>query len=97
MYDVEFTEDAIDDLRSLRKHEQATILDAIDQQLVHEPLTETRNRKPLRANDLSQWELRVNRFRIFYDVAEPDTLVVVKAVGWKEHNTLHLRGREDRL
>ncbi len=94
MHEVEFTEDAIEDLRCLGKHEQRAVVDAVEQQLVHEPLTETRNRKPLRPNDLSQWELRVGRIRIFYDVAHEDAVVIVKAIGWKEHNKLYIRGRE---
>jgi mRNA-degrading endonuclease RelE of RelBE toxin-antitoxin system len=97
MHEIEFTEGAIDDLRRLRKHEQGSVADAIEQQLVHEPLTDSRNRKPLRPNDLSQWELRVDRFRVFYDVAGQDAAVVVKAIGWKEHNKLFIHGREFQL
>jgi mRNA-degrading endonuclease RelE of RelBE toxin-antitoxin system len=97
MYEVDFTEDAIKDLRCLRKYEQGMVVDAVEQQLAREPLAETRNRKPLRSNDLSQWELRVDRFPIFYDVASHENLVLVKAVGWKEHNKLFIRGREFQL
>jgi mRNA-degrading endonuclease RelE of RelBE toxin-antitoxin system len=97
MYGVEFAEDAIEDLRYLRKHEQGMVVDAVEQQLAHEPLTETRNRKPLRPNDLSQWELRVDRFRVFYDVTGQENVVLVKAIGWKEHNKLFIRGREFQL
>jgi mRNA-degrading endonuclease RelE of RelBE toxin-antitoxin system len=97
MYEIEFTDDAIQDLQYLRKHEQRTVLDAIEQQLIHEPLTDSRNRKPLRPNDLSQWELRVDRFRVFYDVASQNAAVVVKGIGWKEHNKLFIHGREFQL
>jgi mRNA-degrading endonuclease RelE of RelBE toxin-antitoxin system len=60
-------------------------------------LTESRNRKPLRPNDLSQWELRIDRFRVFYDVAGQGMAVVVKAIGWKEHNKLYIHGKEFQL
>ena len=72
------------------------ILDAIEEQLQHEPTTETRNRKRLGTNELSDWELRVQDFRVFYDVvAEEDRRIVkVKAVGHKEHNTLYVGGKE---
>ena len=70
------------------------ILDAIAQQLPNEPLTATRHRKPLRPNDLSAWELRVGTYRIFYDVEEERATVRVKAIGWKEHNRLFIRGKE---
>lgn len=32
------------------------------------PLLETRNRNPLRPNETSQWELRIGKYRVFYDV-----------------------------
>jgi hypothetical protein len=60
-------------------------------------LTETRNRKPLRPNDLSSWELRVDVNRVFYDVDKDAAKVIIKAVGWKEHNKLFIRGKEYQL
>lgn len=69
------------------------MLDAIEAQLIHSPRSVTRNRKPLRENDLSQWEMRVRHYRIFYDLPGEQT-VLVKAVGWKEHNALYIRGKE---
>jgi mRNA-degrading endonuclease RelE of RelBE toxin-antitoxin system len=95
MYEVAFTESALEDLRYLMKTDRNVVLEAIERQLTAEPLTETRNRKPLRPNDLSSWEVRVGIHRIFYD-AEEGT-VTVKAVGWKEHNKLFIRGKEYRL
>lgn len=97
MYTVTVGQDALDDLRTLDKHEQKQIVDAIAEQLAFEPLTETRNRKPLRPNDLSTWELRVDRFRIFYDVHDASNEVLIKAIGWKVHNKLFIRGREFKL
>ena len=40
------------------------------------------------------WELRVDRFRVFYDVNEESKVILIKAIGWKDHNTLYIRGRE---
>ena len=94
MFHLEITESARDDLRFLQPFEQRRILDAIAQQLPNEPLTATRHRKPLRPNDLSAWELRVGKYRIFYDVEEESATVRVKAIGWKDHNRLFLRGKE---
>lgn len=97
MFEVVFTQSALDDLRFFRKGEQKVILDAIEERMTAQPLTQTRNRKPLRPNDLSAWELRVGSFRIFYDVDESENLVTVKAVGHKEHNKLFIRGEEYEL
>jgi addiction module RelE/StbE family toxin len=94
MFEVMFTPSALEDLRHLKKRDQNVLLDAIEQQLTAEPLTQTRNRKPLRANDLSAWEVRVGALRIFYDVDEANNNVAIKAIGWKEHNTLFIRGKE---
>ena len=49
-------------------------------------------RKPLEPNQLGSWELRIDRYRVFYDV-ENDT-VYVTAVGYKEHNDLYIRGKK---
>src|SRR5438045_1152831 len=97
MFEVEFTEGALDDLRYLKKAEQNAVLDAIDEQLTSAPLTETRNRKHLRPNDLSAWEVRVGVHRVFYDVDTDANKVIVKAVGWKDHNKLYIRGKEHTL
>ena len=94
MFHLEITESARDDLRFLQPFAQRRILDAIGQQLLNEPLTATRHRKPLRPNDLSAWELRVGIYRIFYDVEEEHATVYVKAIGRKEHNRLFIRGKE---
>jgi len=97
MFRIEFTESASEDLDFLRKPEQRLILDAIERQLAVEPLTPTRNRKPLRPNDLSEWGLRIGKYRVFYDVDAESSTVTVKAVGWKEHNRLFIRGKESSL
>lgn len=94
MFQVELTPSAVEDLRSLKRVEQRFVLDAIEQQLPFEPTTATRNRKALRENKLSEWELRIGDFRVFYDVDDNRLVVRVKAVGWKEHNRLLIRGRE---
>ncbi len=97
MFEVVFTESAMDDLRVLKNTEQNVVLDAIEQKLAKEPLVQTRNRKPLRPNDLSSWEARVGPHRVFYDVDEINQKVTLKAVGWKEHNKLFIRGKEYEL
>jgi mRNA-degrading endonuclease RelE of RelBE toxin-antitoxin system len=93
--EIHFTKTAADHVRAYKKFEQKIILDAIEEQLQHEPTTETRNRKPLGPNELSDWELRVGEFRVFYDVVGNEVKAVkVKAVGHKEHNTLYVGGKE---
>jgi mRNA-degrading endonuclease RelE of RelBE toxin-antitoxin system len=93
-YTIDYTASAESDIAYFRKYEQVLIVDAIDHQLIHAPGLETRNRKLLDPNLLAAWELRIGRYRVFYDVDEVTSLVLVKAVGWKEHNTLYIRGKE---
>ena len=93
-YAIEVTEDAFLDLKTLLPHEQAIILAGIERQLPWEPTTETRNRKPLRPNELSDWEVRIVKYRVFYDVSAEAKIVTVKAIGRKGRNTLLIRGKE---
>ena len=81
MFEIEFTLDAVDDLKSFRKSEQQTIFDQINDQLSYQPVTNTRNRKKLRPNDVAEYELRIGNFRVFYDVDEETNTVKVEAVG----------------
>jgi len=94
-FSIKFTPIALEHLRNFRKFEQKKIVEAIKQQLIYEPLAPTRNRKPLRNNPLSRWELRVEDYRVFYDVE--NQVVEIKAIGYKEHNQLFIKGKEFKL
>lgn len=99
MFEIEFTEEAYDDLSRLRRFDFSMITHAIEDQLGNAALTETRNRKRLRPNKLAEWELRADVFRIFYDVVSPDEtpLVRVIAIGEKRHGDLYIRGERFEL
>ena len=97
MYEVEYTPEARTDLNSFRKFEQKYILDEIDAQLQYEPNVETRNRKKLRPNEVAEWELRIDNFRVFYDVHETAKIVKVEAIGYKRGNRLFIHGEEYEL
>ena len=55
---------------------------------------ETENRKMLRDNPIAPWELRVGKYRIFYEVENDIVTVINISVGMKKHNTLFIRGKE---
>src|SRR2546428_13524469 len=82
-FDIVFTTEALEDLRLFRKGERTRIIEAIEEQLSHEPNHETRNRKRLRPNQTAEWVIRVDRFRVFYDIEESAHLVRIEAVGHK--------------
>jgi mRNA-degrading endonuclease RelE of RelBE toxin-antitoxin system len=97
-YQIAFAESVKSHFRSLTAGERTTILDAIERNLVNEPLVETRNRKPLRPNPVAPWELRIGRLRVFYDVSVgPPSVVRVLAVGVKDRNILRIGGAEIQL
>jgi len=62
--------------------------------------TETRRKKPLRSNPTATWELRLDKFRVFYIVERKDAKEMtirnlkVVAVGRKEHNEIFIRGKK---
>ncbi len=102
MYSIKYTEEALADLAYLRKHERRLITDTVDRQLVSEPTIETNNRKRLRPNQIAEWQLRIGKYRVFYDVIEKNSVEMVKivkivAVGYKQHNRLFFRGKEFQL
>ncbi len=97
MFLISFNKSSLADLKYLKKSKQSLILNEVEEQLTQEPLKETRNRKPLRENDLASWEIRIGEIRVFYDVDEEGREVTIKAVGRKEKNTLYIRGKEYQL
>ena len=97
MYEIEFTPSAHKDLKALKKPEQTEVLEGIETQLRHEPTVETRNRKRLDPNDIADWELRVGKFRVFYDVDEGVKIVSIEAIGFKRGNVLFIRGERREL
>jgi mRNA-degrading endonuclease RelE of RelBE toxin-antitoxin system len=94
---VEFTETAAGHLLSYKKSESNPVLDAIKAQLPYQPTEEARNRRLLRDNPLADWELRVGKFRVFYEVDSDQAIVRIVAVGHKEHNKLFVGGEEIEL
>jgi len=92
-YRIEYSPEAEDHLRALTARERSIVLDAVEEQLVHEPTLETRNRKPMRPNPLAPWELRLGPLRVYYDVQEePDRVVKIRAVGIKERHQVRIGG-----
>ena len=94
MYEIEITPEAFEDLTAFRRFDQVRIVAGMESQLKQEPGTETRNRKRLRPNQLSEWALRIDNFRVFYDVLATEALVKVVAIGEKRGNALYIRGEK---
>jgi len=97
MYDIKFTVSALEDIGWFKKRERKIIVDGIAEQLRHDPVGETRNRKRLRPNATSEWEVRIEKYRIFYDLNHEERVVEVKVVGEKRGNRVVVRGEEYEL
>jgi mRNA-degrading endonuclease RelE of RelBE toxin-antitoxin system len=89
MYCLEYAQGVVGDLKELRAGDCQRILDKIEEQLLHDPTRETRNKKPLIGlkppweHEEPVWELRVGKYRVFYDVDEAGQRVIIRAVRQK--------------
>ena len=72
-------------------------MNQIEACLKREPERETRNNKVLRPNRLAGRELRIDRFRVFYDIDEGSAVVKIEAIGHKHGNRLYIHGEEFQL
>ena len=97
MFEITFTSKAVEDIRWFKKVERKKILAKLVSQLSYEPAIETRNRKRLRPNKLAEWELRLDRFRVFFDMDPENRLIRVEAVGYKRGSRLFIHGKEYEL
>ena len=95
MFTLEYSEGMVEDLRALRAFDRKRILDRIDQQLPQNPAQQTRNKKLLLGlktpweHEEPVWELRVGKYRVFYDVDEEGQRVLIRAIREKPpHQTI---------
>ena len=86
-YTIELQPDAWTDLKALRKGHQVKILQAIDQHLTHDPTRQSKSRiKHMRSGTRPPYRLRVDEFRVYYDVLVEDMLVIIYGVVDKEYS-----------
>lgn len=97
-YEIEYSPDAEEHLRALTARQRASVFDAVDEQLAHEPAVETRNRKPMRPNPLAPWESRTSDVSAYHEIKEePKKLVTILAVDIKDGNRVRIGGTEIEL
>ena len=76
-FEVRYSDEAVEQLRKLRAHDRAAIMDQIEQVLMVNPTLESKARvKLLRQPAPTQSRLRVGEFRVFYDVVQETVLVI---------------------
>jgi mRNA interferase RelE/StbE len=70
-FEIEFSPEALEDYRALTARDKATIKEALETHLRFEPTKESKSRiKRLRKRIQPQYRLRVDDYRIFYDITE---------------------------
>jgi mRNA interferase RelE/StbE len=78
---IEFAREAANDLRELRAFDKRKVLDAIQLFLIRDPRKTSRSRIKLMAQPFwSQYRLRVEQFRVYYDLDEVAGIVNVVRV-----------------
>ncbi len=101
-FELVFAPEVKEHMKAIEKKHHSVIQQAMEEQLPFQPLTETRNRKPLEqpAAFSAEWELRCgfqNRYRVLYKVDVEEKLVFILAVGTKVGNKLFVAGQEIEL
>ncbi len=91
MYQILFSEGVEEDLKKISRYYRNEILDKIEKLLLHQPTVPAKNRKIL-VNLIPPWEtvsivweIRVGRYRVFYDVDEASKEVYIRAVRKKPY------------
>lgn len=101
VFEIVYRPKTVRHLDAIEAKHWSLIRTTIEEQLSHEPFTETTNRKPLlRQSPFAEnvWEIRFgpqNQLRVFYcsDPDEPQR-VLIEAIGVKNRNRLMIGGEE---
>lgn len=97
-YRIEFTPEARGHFAAFGARQRAMLRDAIVKQLTHQPTVATRRRKRLRPNTFAGYRLRVGDLRVYYDVLEvPTPVVLIQAIGLKVRNRVLVGEQEIKL
>jgi mRNA interferase RelE/StbE len=80
-YTVYYGKQAADDVRKLRAFDRVRILRGVEQHLIHDPGRTSRSRiKKMTEPFWCQYRLRIDEYRVYYDVSEADRSVNVVRV-----------------
>src|SRR5438874_2209327 len=87
-YEIRYAEEAAADLQNLRTFDQRKVLDGIDLHLTSQPMFVSKSRiKAMSQPFWSQFRLRIDDFRVYYDVDEDGHIVHVLRVLGKTAQT----------
>ena len=97
VFEVVFSPAAVRQFKQLAASARSLLKETIAKRLANQdPREEDRNRFRLRRfSPHADFELRVERWRVFYRVQ--GNLVIVELIGWKQGNSLFIEGKEFKL
>ncbi|HEV3138138.1 MAG TPA: type II toxin-antitoxin system RelE/ParE family toxin [Pirellulales bacterium] len=96
-FQIQYAEAAANDIRALRAFDQRKVLDGIEEHLTHQPQQTSRSRiKAMGQPFWSQYRLRIDDFRIYYDIDEENHVVNVLRVLEKGAEATPLSPTENR-
>ncbi len=80
-YHVQYSQEAVEDIKALRAYDQRKILDTVERHLFHKPTQISRTRiKQMVQPFWSQFRLRIQDFRVYYDVDVDQRIVNILRV-----------------
>jgi mRNA-degrading endonuclease RelE of RelBE toxin-antitoxin system len=80
-YDIQYSHEAINDLVAIRAYDQRVIIGGIEQHLLYQPRLVSRSRiKEMLQPFWSQYRLRIEDFRIYYDVDDAARVIYILRV-----------------
>ena len=86
-YAIDFEPTALKELKALRKADQVRVVEAIQLHLTHEPMRQSKSRiKRMRPGTQPPYRLRVDEFRVYYDVLAEQMLVIIYGIVDKAHS-----------
>ncbi len=86
-YAIDFEADALKELKLLRKADQVKIVAAIQLHLTQAPTRQSKSRiKHMRSSTQPAYRLRVDDFRVYYDVLAEAMLVIIYGIVDKEQS-----------
>jgi mRNA-degrading endonuclease RelE of RelBE toxin-antitoxin system len=94
-YEIVYVHEALADLKRLPKGNRLTVVAQIDRFLAHEPTKESRARiRHLRSGVFPPYRLRIDPYRVLFDVNDDEHRVIIHGVGQKPEIYERLKKQE---
>ena len=88
LFELRLTDEAQDDLKELRAFDRTRVVKGLEQQLTHQPQQVSKSRiKRMVEPFWCQYRLRVDEFRVYYDVDDTNQVVNVLRIIEKGSDT----------